>query len=110
MHLANISSGELFSAACRVMDSWGDTDQDYALALDIAGSIMRERKLFDQEHKKVQVVECPADGGLGYVRVKFDVNVDLDTAIDMTCEYAERLSRAPIKIPPSMIFEFEGKE
>lgn len=111
MNLHNIATPTSdFAAAVRIMDQWGDTDEDYGHALDIAGEIMRERKLFHRDLLSTQPIEAPPDGSFGYVKLVYQVGVDVDTAIDMTCEYAERLAKSKLKIPQSMIFEFEGVE
>lgn len=94
--------------AAAIMDQWGDTDADFSAALDVAGAIMRERHLFYQGDIVTVPVQLPADGSPPYVRLTFKVAVDLDTSIEMTCNYAERLALSGLKIPPSMIFEFEG--
>lgn len=107
MNLSNISGlPNEHAAAVRIMDSWGDTDIDYAKALDVAGSILRNRKLFYIERLFTNVVEAPRDGSSPYVKLAFKVDVDLETSIDMTCEYSEKLAGSGVKIPPSMIFEF----
>lgn len=95
-------------AAAEIMDQWGDTDEDYTFALDFAGEIMRERSLIFQEDIVTLPVPNPPDGSAGYVKLSFKVAVDLGTSIDMTCDYVDRLAKSGRKIPPSLIFEFEG--
>lgn len=109
MNLANIpETSDLIPTIVRIMDQWGDTDDDYSNALDIAGTIMRERKLFFKDTLITIPVEAPLDGGFGYVKMSCHISVDIDTAIDMTCIYAERLASSHLKIPQSMVFEFEA--
>lgn len=109
MNISNLPSKPAgVDAAIQIMDEWGDTDAEYSQALDFAGEIMRERRLIFQENIVVEPVLHPADGSAGYLKLRFKVAVDLDTSIDMTMEYNERLARSGRKIPPSMIFEFEG--
>lgn len=100
-------SGNL--AAARVMDDWGDTDQEYARVLDIAGKILRERKLVQESMRTLAVPDVHA-GGPGYVKLSCNVHVDLDTAIEMTCDFADRLAASQVKIPQSLVFEFEAVE
>lgn len=82
------------------MDAWGDTDDDYAAVLDIAGQILRERKLFVMG-TLVSVNHCDE-----HILIGYRVDTDIDTAIDMTCDFAERLAFSKLKIPSSLIFEF----
>lgn len=111
MKLPNITeSTENIAAVARVMDQWGDTDDDYARALEVAGTIMRERKLLHRDYIVSKAVENAPDGGSGFVKLSYSVAVDLDTAIEMTCEYADRLAASRKKIPASLIFEFEPEE
>lgn len=97
-----------FAAAAEIMDQWGDSDEDYSKALDIAGEIMRERNMFFKGEMVTLPVRAPADGSQPYVKLVFNVHTDFETAIDMTSEYSERLARSNRKIPPSMIFEFDS--
>lgn len=97
-----------FSAAAEIMDQWGDSDEDYSKALDIAGDIMRERNMFFKGEMVTVPVQAPRDGSLPYVKLVFNIHTDFDTAIDMTSEYSERLARSDRKIPPSMVFEFDS--
>ncbi|MCC6071477.1 hypothetical protein ACFSQU_18210 [Massilia sp. GCM10020059] len=94
--------------ATAIMDEWGDTDEDYAAALDIAGAIMREHRLVFVDDIQVETVLQPADGSPSYVKLCYQVDVDLDTSIELTLEYADRLAQSGKKIPPSLVFEFEG--
>jgi hypothetical protein len=95
-------------AAAEIMDQWGDTDEEFAAALDFAGEIMRERNLIFEDNLVVEPVPFPPDGGVGYVKLRFKVAVDLDTSIDMTFDYNDRLARSGRKIPSSLVFEFES--
>lgn len=92
--------------AVEVMDAWNETDEDYVTALDLAGTIMRKRKLFVTSTGFMNKIVYPSDGGLPYCKITFTVAVDLETSIDMTCEYLEALSTSKQKIPQSMSFEF----
>jgi hypothetical protein len=93
------------------MDSWGDTDAEYSAVLDIAGEILRERRLFlGKSGLTMEPVPAPLDGAPPYVKLAFCVFVDLETSIDMTCEFSERLARSRLKIPQSLIFEFIAVE
>jgi hypothetical protein len=109
MNLANVAeSSGAFATVVRIMDQWGDTDEDYSRVLDIAGAMLREKNLIYQDGMVTVPVETPPDGGFGYVKLSYRIAVDFDTAIDMTCKYAERLASSHLKIPQSMMFEFEA--
>lgn len=108
MNFQSLPDRALLPSVVEIMDGWGDTDDDYCHALDIAGEILRERRLFFKDSVRVDPVQSPLDGGAGYVRLAYRVSVDFKTSLDMTLEYADRLARSGRKIPPSMIFEFEG--
>jgi hypothetical protein len=96
--------------AIQIMDSWGDTDDDYAAVLDIAGKVMRDRKLMLADKGVIlDPVLAPLDGGPPYVKLGYAADVDLETSIDMTCEFSERLAKSGIKIPQSMVFEFVSR-
>jgi hypothetical protein len=108
MNLANVAElPATYTAAVPIMDSWGDTDEDYSAALDVAGKVMRQRRMFFGQHGVIiDPVATPLDGSPPYVKMSFKIDVDFNTALDMTCEYAEELAMANIKIPQSLVFEF----
>lgn len=110
MNIMNLPDRASLPEVVEIMDSWGDTDDDYSAALDIAGKILREKRLFFKNNMVIDPVKVPADGGAGYVRLVYRVAVDFDTSLQMTSEYIDRLARSGHKIPPSLVFEFEGVE
>jgi hypothetical protein len=108
MNLTNVPDfPPQYRDAIQIMNSWGDTDDDYVAALNIAGTVMRTRELMMAD-KGVLIgpVPTPLDGGPPYVKLGYRVDVDLETSIDMTCEFSERLAQSGVKIPQSMVFEF----
>jgi hypothetical protein len=106
MNLMNTPEFSPKYSAIEIMDYWGDTDADYSAVFDIAGEVMRHRKLFFRQ-VSVEPISEPADGSPPYIEWSFLVPIDLDTSIDMTCEYVDILARSRIKIPQSLIFEFQ---
>ena len=108
MHIADLPKQPDLAALTYIMDQWGDTDDDYCSALDFAGQILREHRMFFQDNLVVEPIESPADGSASYIRLIYKVDVDLDTSIDMTTDFVDRLARSGCKIPPSLVFEFEG--
>lgn len=110
MRVSNLPDLEEFiSLSVAAMDAWNETDADYLSALDLAGEVMRRRRMFVSNQGFRNEVIVPVDGGLPYCKITFTVAVDLDTSIDMTCEYLEALSASQYKIPQSMSFEFESE-
>jgi len=112
MNLKNVPTcPENYRLSAKIMDFWGDTDDDWAKALDAAGEVLRAKKLFFMSQGlELKPVDCPMDGGLPYVKVAYQVHVNVETAVDMTCEFADRLALSGVKIPQSMIFEFRSEE
>lgn len=110
LQIPNLPDRTSISPVVEIMDSWGDTDQDYCAALDIAGEILREHKLFFIGNAEATAVHMPSDGSAGYVKLVYKVAVDADTSMDMTLDYVDRIARSGRKIPPSLVFEFEGTE
>lgn len=86
-----------------------ESEETISLAMDIAGDILREhRLLFDGLHHALRPVPFPYDGGPAYFGVEIGVEVDDETAFDMTCEYAERLAASDKAIPVSMVLKFKS--
>lgn len=94
----------------QVMDAWSDTDADYIALLDIAGEIMRKKRLFVTHSGFQKIVIYPSDGGLPYCKITIKVAVDLKTSIDMTCDYVETLAQSKVRIPQSLSFEFLSED
>ena len=96
----------------QIMDYWGDTDEDYSAVFDIAGEVLRSRKIvlpgIPADHY-VCPVPAPKNGGPPFLKCVFVAPVDLETSIDMTCEFCDKLAESGIKIPQSLIFEFIPK-
>ncbi|MEN4918281.1 hypothetical protein ABE485_06380 [Achromobacter spanius] len=97
-------------AAAAILEENGESEQLIARAMDVAGEVLRDRSLlFYGLHHKVRAVPHPRDGGPPYFRVDIGVQVDDDTAFDMTCEYADRLAQSSATIPVSMVLKFSGR-
>lgn len=92
--------------AIQAMDYWGETDEDYSAALDVAGEVLRSHKMLMMEHGFSVSVDQPRDGSPGLVKLALRVVSDFDKCLDMTSEYTDKLAKSRIKIPQSMIFEF----
>lgn len=96
-------------AAAAILAENGESEQLIARAMDVAGEVLRERSmLFYGLHHAVRAVQHPRDGGPAYFRVDIGVEVDDDTAFDMTCEYADRLAQSSATIPVSMVLKFSS--
>ncbi|WP_312538260.1 hypothetical protein [Achromobacter mucicolens] len=94
-------------AAAAILDENGESEDLIALAMDVAGEIMRERSLvFYGLHHKLRPVPHPRDGGPAYFGVDIGVEADDETAFEMTCQYAERLAASDRFIPVSMVLKF----
>lgn len=99
---------EVRSAAAILAEN-GESEQLIARAMDVAGEVLRERSMmFYGLHHAVRAVPHPRDGGPAYFRVDIGVEVDDDTAFDMTCEYADRLAQSSTTIPVSMVLKFSS--
>lgn len=112
MNLQNIVPfPEALRSAIEIMDYWGDTDEDYVAALDIAGEILRNHRLFSiGESVVTRAIKRPLDGSPPYNKVVMNLGVDSMKAVELTCEYIDRLADSGIKIPQSMSFEFRSAE
>ncbi|WP_286899114.1 hypothetical protein [Achromobacter sp. UBA2119] len=94
-------------AAAAILEENGESEDHIASAMDVAGEVMRERSLvFYGLHHTLRPVQHPRDGGPAYFGVNIGVEVDDETAFEMTCEYAERLSASDKFIPVSMVLKF----
>ncbi len=86
-----------------------ESEEDIAAAMDFAGDIMREHGVvFKGLHHRLRAVSAPPDGGLPYFGVDIEIDADVDTAFDLTCEYTEQLAHSTVKIPMSMVLTFKG--
>lgn len=94
-----------------IMDANGDSDEDLGRVMDIAGGILRERKLvyMGNAHQLRPVVE-PVDGGHPYFGMHIVVDVSAGEAFEMTCDYADRLAASQLKIPMSLVLSFKSED
>ena len=106
MNIENVKLPPFVSEAVAAMDLWGDSDNDYLAALDVAGSVMRDNRLLPATNGLVVGIIHSHNGDLPTVKLEMEVDTDLDGAIELTVDYVMRLSASGIKIPPSLSFEF----
>lgn len=95
-------------AIVQVLRDNGDTEADVAAALDIAGDMLREKRLFDYGHDDAnpRIVSAPPDGMPPYFTLALRVAVSEADALDMTLELVDRLASSPRRIPASMNLHF----
>lgn len=85
----------------------GDSEDQVVAALDIAGEVLREHRMFQYHiHPRIRPVPDPSDGQAPYFGYDMFVNTDPATAFDMTLEYVEKLATSNLRIPASMVFSF----
>lgn len=107
MNIANFPTKPSYlSDVVEAMNFWGESDQDYNAALDIAGEIMREQRVIMLESGFAACVRRPRDGSPPIVKLSLGMQFDEDKCFDLTMEYTDRLARSKVKIPQSMTFEF----
>jgi hypothetical protein len=100
---------ESIRCVASILQSNEEDEGTIARAMDIAGEVLNDhRLLFHGLHHALRPVPHPFDGGPAYFGVEIGVSVDHDTALDLTCEYVERLSAANVTIPISMVLKFKS--
>jgi hypothetical protein len=98
---------QLARQVAAIMEENGDSDEDIARAMDLAGELLREHKLlFKGLHHLIKPVLDPSDGGHSYFSLQIALEVDEETAVDLTCDYVDRLAGANCKIPSSLVLSF----
>lgn len=90
-----------------ILQAHGDSEEQVIAALDIAGEVLRDHKMFQYHvHPRIRPVAEPRDGQAPYFGYDMFVNTDAATAFDMTLEYVEKLACSNVRIPTSMVFSF----
>jgi|ERR1051325_2395270 tetratricopeptide (TPR) repeat protein len=109
MNLENISAvdGRLIGRAARVMDEVGLAEEQLSRALDIAGGILREERLFFLgEGAEVSVWD--EDALERHLSLNFKLPVPVTTAIQLDEELGHRLFEGSVDLPYRVTIHFES--
>lgn len=108
MTVASKSEGEVRTVA-EILACNGDSEEDVAGVMDIAGEVMKDhklRRLF--HHPELRSYPAPRDGQPPFFACHLLVDTTEEDALDLTCEFVERLAESALKIPVSMVLSFKG--
>lgn len=92
--------------AAELLESYGTSDADVAAVLDIAGTVLRNRRLFFLGNTAGwSVVDHPS---LHAVQFLYQVDQTPEQVAEMNFEFAERLAQRDGPIPESVVVSFMG--
>ncbi|GAB1828712.1 hypothetical protein [Achromobacter xylosoxidans] len=93
--------------AAELLESYGTSDADVAAVLDVAGEVLRRRRLFFLgKGPRWSIVDHPE---LHAVHFLYEVDQTVDEVADMNFEFAELLARRDGAIPESVVVSFTGR-